>query len=366
MAKSECTTALQHAVDISPSDKRRIAYIPIANATNEYVVRMQEILARYGKVVKFKKPKETIEELARAKLIRYDLTIINWFENDFIDARTGRLSLIGTTKVIFKTLYARCLTRHLAFVRHNVYPHNTAPGHGKKVEKVLDWYEHLFDTVFIHSGAHAVGRRVYCPHPLYRRTQPSATRPATMDGIPPDYFVVFGRIARYKHIAELMKAFPDEQNLLIVGSVEDADYSEELATIQRKNIFFRPGFLSEQEAQQIIMNSRAMLLSHAGDNAVVSGSFFYALSMAVPVVAVSTPFLQWAAPLVGPEFLMLADSVETLPSKLQTTNSRAELEALKKTRIDQDFGDDAIARSLEAALGIAAVRSSNSHIANTQ
>lgn len=329
----------------------RIAYVPFHNVGNAYVARMHEVLSRFGPVQQFVRPRQWLRALLAGRFQRYDLAIFNWSENDIVDPRTHRISWRGTAKVLLKTGFARAVSRRLVFVRHNLYPHATHAEHEALARRMLAWYERMFDLVFIHSGAHLDGRRRYCPHPLYRNTLDAGqgAAPAMLHDVPADYFVMFGRVAAYKKILELARVFPADRNLLIIGSVDDADYGQQLAQLGRPNVFYRPGFLSEEAAQRVVVQSRAIVLAHAGDNTVVSGSFFYALSILVPVLAVETPFLRWVAPRVGDALLVLATDLAGLAEAAQRFERSADL-SLLQPRLQLEFGDQAIAEALAPAL----------------
>ena len=335
----------------------RIAYAPFTNAHNAYVPRMHEILGRFGHVERFMRPRQFLDEVkrGRGRFQRYDATVFNWIENEFVDEATGTLPAINIVKVFLKTLVARLLSRRLILVRHNTYPHTVKLGHERAAEALVDRYERMFHVVFSHSGAHLEGKRLYCPHPLYWQEKQSAdvSDSSILSELPGDYFVVFGRIAPYKQVIEMIRGFPAERQLVIIGSVTDKAYGAEVAeAAQRPNVLYRPGYLTDAQAQRIITGSQGIVMAHAGDNTVVSGSFFFAMSLPVPVLAVETPFLNWVAPRVGPELLVVRPD---LPALLEAARDYRRPAALEQflPRLQQLFGDDAVAEALRPGLGIA-------------
>jgi hypothetical protein len=328
----------------------RIVFVPHTDVNNAYVSRMQEILRGFGTVEQFMRQKQFLRELLGGRLRRYDATFFNWVENDFLMRKTGDISARNIAKVLLKTLVARAMSRRLVFVRHNVYPHALRPGQEGRARRLIDWYERLFDVVLSHSGAHLVRGQRYCPHPLYRTVpEEGVDIERLMPGLPDDYFVMFGRAAPYKHIVETARDFPANRNLLIIGSVTDAAYGEQIAAVRRPNVFYRPGYIDDALAQYLIRRSKGVVLAHAGENTVVSGSFFYAMSMPVPVLAVETPFLQWVRPQVGEDLLVLAPDLAhllRLASEFQPQVSPAGMQAL----LQQSFGDPVIAQALKPVL----------------
>lgn len=328
----------------------RIAFVPHTDVNNAYVSRMQEILRGFGNVEQFMRPGQFLRELLRGRFRRYDATFFNWVENDFLTRQTGEISARNVAKVLVKTLVARVMSRRLVFVRHNVYPHALRAGQEERARQLIDWYERLFNVVLSHSGAHLVRGQRYCPHPLYRSVDEQGVDiERAMPGLPGDYFVMFGRAAPYKRIVETARDFPANRNLLIIGSVTDAAYGQQIAAIQRPNVFYRPGYIDDAVAQYLIRRSQGIVLAHAGENTVVSGSFFYAMSMPVPVLAVETPFLRWVQPQVGSDLLVLApdlDRLLRLASDYQPPASSTGMQV----RLLQAFGDAAITDAVQPVL----------------
>ena len=330
----------------------RIGYVPYTDVNNAYVSRMQEILRRFGSVEQFMRPGQLVRELFAGRLRRYDVTFFNWVENDFLVKPAGTISAVNVAKVLLKTGIARLMSRRVVFVRHNVYPHTLRAGDEAAAMRLIGWYESFFDVVVTHSGAHLQPHYRYCPHPLYRHSERAAgdaRDPAP--GLPDNYFVMFGRVASYKRIVEAARAFPAERNLLIIGSVTDADYGHAVEAVGRPNVFYRPGYIDEANAQRLIRGSQGIVLAHAGENTVVSGSFFYAMSLPVPVLAVETPFLSWIQPQVGSDLLALAPDLDGLMELARGFKPQIPA-ADAVARLDLAFGDQAIATALRQVLGL--------------
>jgi len=337
---------------LSPA-RPRIAYSPYTLPENQYVQRMQDALAQHGEVVAPAPFQRLVRDLLRGRWTRYDALVLNWVENEMLDPRTHRLAASRVLRVALKLAAARLFARQTVFVRHNLHPHATLPAQRSIASRIVDALEHLCSRVVVHSGAHlGAARRMYCPHPLYR-TQPAlpcAALPRWHAELPAAYYVVFGKVARYKRILELAQCFPADCTLLVTGPCDDAAYGQEIAGLGRPNVLYRPGFLDDGQAQAIVRRSCGLVLAHAGDSTVVSGSFFYAMSLPVPVLALETPFLRWVAPAVGSELLTLCDDLGALgraARQLQRPRDMAPLRA----RVALAFGDAALARALQPVLG---------------
>lgn len=325
----------------------RIAYIPHEDMGNAYTDRMRELLGDFGVVERFAGIKSLLRQLPRS-LRCYDIVVVNWLESAIVAFDTGRISLRGTVRVFFKTLLMKAFAKRLVFVRHNNYPHETAPGRERAARRLIDFYEALFDVVITHSGADEDEGRRYCPHPLYRRTIVASAPPLAV-ALPDEYFIAFGRIEPYKKLDTLIENFPSGRTLVVAGSVRDAAYANRLARIRRGNVVFLPGRLDEAAAQRLVRSARGVVIANAEPDMLVSGTFFYAMSLGRPVFAVTTPFLAWARERIGNELLVLGADLKRLCRAIAACDARP-VSAASREAVAREFGDAAIKDALAAAL----------------
>jgi glycosyltransferase involved in cell wall biosynthesis len=269
-----------------------------------------------------------------------------------VSDKTRRVSVCAAAKLFAKAVAMRLVARRSVFVRHNHYPHAVRPQSAAFARWLIDRYESLFDLVFVHSGAElgtrrGQPRRHYVPHPLYRKL-PNVTQQPADESLPARYFVAFGRIAAYKNLESLMTSFPENETLVVCGEVGDAEYVRRLASLERPNLVFRPGYLSEEAAQALVMGAQAVVIAHASTSNIVSGTFFYALSLHRPVFAIRTPFLDWISPRLGPDVLTLADDMQQLCKLIEKSACRP-LSEDSLHIVQQELGDEAVRAALEIA-----------------
>jgi len=329
-------------------ERHRIGYVPWFEASVEkgYTLRMRELLGALGDVVRFD------GVFATLRSGRLDVLVLNWTDNDLLDRRTKTVAPRKVIKLFTKTIALRLAAKRLVFVRHNNYPHAVAAGHEAHAARWVDRYERLFDVVLTHSGEDRQRPRRYCPHPLYHRVT-AATNGPVLDRLPARYFVLFGRIVRYKRIAALIDAFPADRTLVVIGAIGDRGYADELVAKARTNVIVAPGLLSEAEAQAIVANSAALLISHADDDVVVSSSFFFAMSLGVSVIAVATPFLRWMAPRLDGRLLRVANDIDELCGLVDADRADADEAPSSTEAIEREFGDATVEAALRRALTIA-------------
>jgi glycosyltransferase involved in cell wall biosynthesis len=328
---------------------RRIAYIPFdePGRGNAYTLRMREIFSRFGRVASFPGIWRTLLQIPKQG--RLDAIVTNWEENKLLDVDSGRLVWHRIPRLFVRAALMRLVAKKTIFVRHNVYPHAVAEESKKNTKQCIDWYEAMFSAVLTHSGAHAHAGRHYCPHPLYERL--STDGGSCQYALPERFIVVFGQIAPYKKIAEFADRLPAEINLVVIGSVGDKGYCDELASRQQGNLFFFPGYISEREAQFIIERSLAVVICHADEDVVVSGTFFYALSIPKKVLAIETPFLRWVNGRLPVGWLQLASDLDGLIA-ISLESQAGTPEVLAQGDIASEFGDDVVAAVLGRVLQV--------------
>jgi glycosyltransferase involved in cell wall biosynthesis len=347
-------TATSHSESDSEKSTLTIAFIPEDSGSNAYAARMQEILGTWGRLETFG-VKVRVAQLLKGRFRRVDLLIVNWMENMLVSRKTRRLSGRGALKLLFKMISLRIFARRMVFVRHNLYPHATNPKSAGWAQWLIDRYESMFDLVFLHSGADAVinrgtGKRHYLPHPLYRPLPNPSDRAGQFPSeLPKRYFIIFGRIVPYKGIEALMTLFPDSETLVVCGEVGNETYARKLAGIKRPNILYWPGYMSEAAAQELVRGAQAVVIASAEPNMMVSGTFFYAISLHRHVFAVRTPFLDWIAPRLGPDTLTLADDLPGLCRVIERSSCSA-LSEQSQQIVQHEFGDRAVRSAISAAL----------------
>lgn len=271
----------------------KILFYPEPDGQNAYTSNMVEnIEAVAGEGVSFSPNIKDIVLRPHKTLCykKYDVVVINWLENNLRSER-NRLFLFGVLKFYVYILYFKLAARKTIYIRHNFYPHDMPQKQAWLAKKIVDFTQQLLDRKVAHSGHLRHEGYQYISHPLYERDRGPATAQQSDE---PAYFLIFGRIERYKQIHSIIDHWPDKERLLIVGPASDEAYVKELmASAEGRNIEFDIRFVPNEEVDAIMSNAKAIILSHAGDEMIVSGSFFHAISYGVPVIASRQPFLNW-------------------------------------------------------------------------
>lgn len=287
----------------------KIYYTPFDNVVNAYTHRMKSILSNYGEVHRIDK------HSIMKKIFKFnfnDIILVNWLENMMIN-KEGNISLIGLVKLFAIFICFRMIFRRFIYVRHNHYPHSCNLKSSKSAKKILDFLEKIPHMTLVHSQVEAIGSRQYIPHPLY--DIPSKSSTTNLDS---KKFVIFGSISRYKKIENVIEKFPENLSLLVIGGCSDADYLNYLNNLKKdkKNIEIIPEYVSDEKAQELINSARGMLITHNDDDMIVSGSFFYAMSIQAKTYVLETPFFNWVSQELGERHIKVSSNLEQMFSNI--------------------------------------------------
>jgi glycosyltransferase involved in cell wall biosynthesis len=258
-----------------------------------YVARNRELLGCLGDVVNVPRARA----LAGALLWRlvtfrrlkiYDVLILNWAEN-VLTQWHGKLTLRGILEYRLYLWICRRLSRGLVYVRHNRLPHNAPAADAARLTALIETGQRYADAVVTLSPVYAGESGChYVPHPLFDLPLEAGQRD--------DEYVVFGRVQRYKNIDTLVEAWNLSSRLCIVGPCDDPEYLAELRRLATdKPVHFDIGFKDEGDVARRVGACAGVIIGNDPGSAIVSGTFFFALSCGAPVFAVETPFYDWVA-----------------------------------------------------------------------
>lgn len=327
---------------------RRIGFYP-GVGNNSYTQSMQSSLPEGYHAVLF--PRIKLLALYRffRVLPRVDVVLVSWLENCLINRHTGKRRLFGSIVFRYKLMILRLFSRRVVMVRHNNFPHSALPEYQNRIRQQIDVLERSFDAVITHSG-HQTEGRYYVPHPLYNASFPDSRVSPMADCYSDGYCVAFGRISRYKNLWALITAWNGPNQLVIAGKADDVSYLESLkkAAVNNKFVTIEARYWSDDEAVALVSGAASLVLAHEGNDVVVSGSYFYAVSCGTPVVALSTQFLAWLEQQSGPAITTVGtvDELARLAGKVSSI-SKDERIAVHRQGVEW-FGDDVVRQHLKA------------------
>lgn len=322
--------------------KPRIFYFPFSSGVNKYSERIRAILGTIADVSPLLLKDECINFLKFKKRMK-GIAVINWVENMLISNHDGSFSITGLLKLSFAILVLKVRFEKVIYIQHNLYPHNSKDSDIIKIKWAINILTKVVDVTATHSPH--LKNKIYVPHPLYH--SPMITQVDYHHLVSEDApYLIFGRIERYKKIESVIDLFPENKRLVIAGSCSDQEYLKYLTELikNKPNIQIIARFLTDEEVDKIIASCSALIISHADPDMIVSGSFFYSITKQLPVIAIGSPFLQWAASELGHDVLRVFSDLENMISYIDKEEvSRFVFTEEIISKINLLFGDDTIA-----------------------
>lgn len=337
-------------------DKRPIAlYTPFPQPTdNTYLHKNVALLETLGFEVIGeprgwgKRAKFILKHLFKRDI---DTVVLNWHENLF-RFRDGRVNYIGIPIYVLSLILFRLMARKLIYVKHNLYPHAfVKPSRRRLATRLMKLGEWIAHESVTHSGHMDSQHYTYIPHPLYEVLNSEKLDAFDIpETLPSNYFLMFGVVEPYKKIDEVIARWTGDTPLVIAGRCKDPIYFEKLRKLaENKKVQFLNRFVSEEEAQKLVRSSRAMILAHADEDMIVSGSFFFGISLDAKLYAIRTPFLNWIASQDSGSATHLFDNLEQLINGLNTETKNDEIDHAFKTR---QFGEERILNAWRTTLEV--------------
>ncbi|EMR0823146.1 hypothetical protein GHV16_18245 [Klebsiella pneumoniae] len=332
--------------------QKNIFYYPYDSGVNKYAERVRSILSGFSTVMPLN-IKEELYFFLTFKKKRGGVAIINWIENMIITPKRRKISLLGVLKLIVSLLVLKYRFDKVIYIQHNLYPHDTFESHIKIAKWIIEKISLLVDVVVVHSPLFQ--DKIYIPHPLYEYPLKEINIKSDLI-VHKDSYLIFGRIEKYKKIEEIIISFPPSKKLIIAGFCNDKKYEKELNEIlsNKENITFIPRYLTDEEASLLFMSCKALIIGHADQDMIVSGSFFYSLTQQLPVLAIKTPFLEWVQSESKSDILLTFNNIISMMEFIESQKSGFDKKiGFDKNTIDElnsEFGDDYISKIIKTII----------------
>ncbi len=333
----------------TPGTRGRLLLFALYHRHNPYARQVQRILQEAGWDV-------TLEHRIGGRdflpLRSYDLIVLNWLEDYPLRPR-------GIPKILsflyWITPFCGFLLRirlsgvPVIYVRHNELQ-NDAVGRWEQVSRVLiRMVKGVAHFAVVHvPGAQRYGDSFrYVPHHLHRPT----ARPMGPLQVPLRS-LCFGRLVPAKRIEDLIDEWPDDQPLTICGATPYRDYAEYLQRrAHRRSIELRAGFLRGEDLDALLLQTDVVVLPRSEGRAIVSGTFFHAISMGCVVLARRAPYIEDIASQF-PYVVPFSDRDELLRglSGIRDRVARGVSREQVTTAAQALFGDDVVREGYERVL----------------
>jgi len=223
---------------------------------------------------------------------RESYVVINWAEDFAYPPNSCSIfeHFVRFFKTIILIVFSKIFAKKVIWVRHNFKPHN-AKGSRKRYNFILFLYKTLGITEVSLEDYYSTPSLT---HPLYISNQEIQKKIDEPSNDKLKYDVIFfGTIKRYKNLHNLLQDWPASIEIKIAGRCADTEYKAELLEIikyRKLNVIWEEKFLSDEELNELLEQSRFVLLPHADETMISSGTFYHAISYGCNILVTESKF----------------------------------------------------------------------------
>lgn len=248
-----------------------VYYSPFSSTENKYLQHFIEILQKKYNVVKLAAIENTIALIISPE--KKDVVVLNWYEDHASSTNIFKFTLYCCHLIILRIIFSKMI-----WVRHNFKPHRHT---NIKRYKFMCFLLGLFcNSKVTHRPYKDYS---YIPHPPYRHSEHlNKLDDRDIDNL------VFGQIKKYKGIEELLKKWPKNEKLMIVGACNDETLDKNIKTIiqvRKLKVDYINEFISERKLNNLILRSKKVILPHLDETMIVSGAFYHAASFGANIAS---------------------------------------------------------------------------------
>lgn len=263
---------------------------------------------------------------------RREVVVLNWIEDRLGHAHNQFAAFIKITVLV---LLCRIAFKRVIWVRHNLKPHNQHSDFF--YQKLLALLSRVADQTVTHRPVSQV-QSSFVPHPLYLVDSYS--------GLARDQdFICFGAVKPYKGIDNLLRVWPQNLTLHIMGPTSDEAYARYIESIIEElglDVHWVNEFVDYEELSKSIARSNFAVIPHLDKSMIVSGAFFHAASLGANILVregeLYTEYLK--------QFSFVTPfKDENLPLVLQGCAQQAKSREAILTEVDKSLSDQLVAKA---------------------
>ncbi|NMH60511.1 hypothetical protein [Alteromonas ponticola] len=326
------------------SHKRHLYLYPFEHS-NAFVARTKQAFCELGYVPRSFKQLFGVHNLFHRK---DNAVVLNWYEDQ--PFRKGLNTITRPMFVVsffFTLLAMRLFSSNVVWVRHNFKPHNVAKA-SLLYRVVISMLQKIANKVVTLEATPEIKAAVV-KHPLYKddahllaKIHAGHQQHRSID------YLYFGSIKPYKRLDALLAVWPQDKKLVIAGYCSDHNHAAELRQLIRARhlqVTWNNAFLSDEELESTVTNTRFVILPHDDNAMISSGTFYYALGLGANIICFDSAFAREKARAF--EFVKIVDR-ERLATQLDAIEYVTSCDVL--TSAYQHYNEKAIADSWRPVL----------------
>lgn len=225
------------------------------------------------------------------RLKKDSIVVLNWVE-DRIYGRSYKTVVQYFINMVALIIFSKLFAKKVIWVRHNFQPHN-----GTKTNYRYKFLCGLYRLMRIKPvSLENYYSNPALVHPLYKSDSALVADISKSDmSHPPSasFVLFFGEVKPYKNLHDVLDTWPKDIPLKIAGRCSVADYKSLLQEkVERRGlqVEWLNKFLHTDELNDLLKNTKFVLLPHADSTAISSGAFYHAIGQGCNIIANDTKF----------------------------------------------------------------------------
>jgi len=273
---------------MSDSHPKKYIFLEPYEYSNQFIDELKLTFIALGYKVE---PFKSIEQYASVPKSS-KIAVINWLEDQPSYNQSHFQAWLDFLRVIKKALLIKLKMNRVIWIQHNFRPHNREYG-----QTTFHFTQTMFSFLKFKKlvmERSAVGDNI--THPLYlsdKQNDRLQTQLKSFECEGQHDVLFFGAIKKYKNLHEILQYWPVDLTLRVIGSAESQDYVNQLREIVARralSVVIENRFIESEELDNLLKSYKWVLVPHANNTMVASGSFYHAISYGCNAICNASEF----------------------------------------------------------------------------
>lgn len=277
-------------------------------ASNSYTEDLRRILSKGDVQVTCENIWDTILKTLKSPF--RIIVILNWIDN--WPYKNGQFNYLRSILLINVLLILRVFSKKIFFTRHNVYPH-VLTYQPSNINLLYKFIRVLVNKIYCHSEVFSDKHNyTYIPYPLPSKNYSQEKKSKNISLPFEEYYLIFGRIEAYKQIDEVIKIFNQSTEKLLIVGKGDQQLVQSYKNLANNNIAIIPEYLTTNLLNELIINSKGVIVHYMSNSMIVASPIFHCLSVGGSLLCKKNFFSSETKSYIGADLLIYQNTEELL------------------------------------------------------
>jgi len=273
---------------MSDLDSTKYIFLAPYKYENQFIEELKRTFESLGYTVR---PFDSYNHYPKA-MKESKIAVINWLEDQPSYNASYMQVFLDFLRVIKKALVIKTKMKKGFWIQHNFRPHHRK--YGQIEFKIIQSLFRVLNFERLVMETNASGLPI--THPLYLSDMETVALKNHYDLHSSDSrlgVLFFGAIKRYKNLHSILPTWPKDIPLTIIGKAESDTYLDELRAIsidRQVPVTIEDRFIDGDELDGLLKCYEWVLVPHANNTMIASGSFYHAISYGCNIICNQSEF----------------------------------------------------------------------------